>query len=290
MPVCFYHANCADGFCAAWIVKKQIPGTELIPVQYGQPIPDVSKYKEKTVYIVDFSYSQKEIESIAKSACFVVMLDHHKTAIDKWKGEDLTWDSSNRFQRWRLEDTSFPHEVMINFDESRSGAMLAWDFFHKKAPPKIVQYVQDRDLWQWKLPYSREINAWLATIPKNFESWEHACTMLEHQPSFLECVTSGEAILRREQSIVESAVRNAVERTIAGHVVPVVNSATMQSEIGNELCKGKPFAAIYFDNLKDNVRVWSLRSCEGGLDVSEIAKKFGGGGHAMASGFSVPLV
>ncbi len=287
-PVCFYHANCADGFCAAWVVKSHLANCELIPVQYGQPLPDVIKYKDKRVYIVDFSYSPQELEIIAQSATWVVMLDHHKTAIDKWEGEPFANDGMVNF--WRGDDSDFPYIVKVVFDESRSGAMLAWDFFHKKDPPKIVQYVQDRDLWQWKLPYSREINAWLATIPKNFVAWEHACKVLEHMPSFLECVTSGEAILRREQSIVESAVRNAVERTIAGYVVPVVNSATMQSEIGNELCKGKPFAAIYFDDLKRNVRVWSLRSCEGGLDVSEIAKKFGGGGHKHASGFSVPLV
>ncbi len=286
--VCFYHANCADGFCAAWVVKKQLPNTELIPVQYGQQLPDVSKYKGNRVYIVDFSYSPAEMEVIAKDAVCVVMLDHHKTAIDKWKDQPLIHDAISLW--WKGDCGFFPYQVRIDFDESKSGAMLAWKWFDEGRPPKIVQYVQDRDLWQWKLPYSREINAWLATVPKNFESWEHACTMLEHPPSFLECVTSGEAILRREQSIVESAVRNAVERTIAGYVVPVVNSATMQSEIGNELCKGKPFAAIYFDDLKRNVRVWSLRSCEGGLDVSEIAKKFGGGGHVMASGFSVPLV
>jgi len=33
--------------------------------------------------------------------------------------------------------------------------------------------------------------------------------------------------------------------------------------------------------------VFSLRSQEGGIDVSEIAIKFGGGGHKHAAGFKV---
>jgi len=34
-----------------------------------------------------------------------------------------------------------------------------------------------------------------------------------------------------------------------------------------------------------------LRSAkEGGLDVSEIAEKFGGGGHKHAAGFTIPMI
>lgn len=33
---------------------------------------------------------------------------------------------------------------------------------------------------------------------------------------------------------------------------------------------------------------YSLRSREGGVDVSEIAKQFGGGGHKHAAGFRLP--
>jgi hypothetical protein len=39
-PVVFYHANCQDGFCAAWVASKRLPkDTEFEPMQYGQPPP-----------------------------------------------------------------------------------------------------------------------------------------------------------------------------------------------------------------------------------------------------------
>lgn len=75
---------------------------------------------------------------------------------------------------------------------------------------------------------------------------------------------------------------------IAGYNVPVVNAPYMwASELGNELCQGEPFAATYYDTAE--ARVFSLRSKDDGVDVSEIASEFGGGGHRNAAGFRVPL-
>jgi oligoribonuclease NrnB/cAMP/cGMP phosphodiesterase (DHH superfamily) len=58
------------------------------------------------------------------------------------------------------------------------------------------------------------------------------------------------------------------------------------SDAGNIMSIGQPFAATYYDS--DKHRVFSLRSATDGLDVSEIAKEFGGGGHVHAAGFKVP--
>lgn len=55
-------------------------------------------------------------------------------------------------------------------------------------------------------------------------------------------------------------------------------------DIAGELAKERPFGACYFDR-QDGKRQWSLRSRDGGADVSEIAKRHGGGGHAQAAGF-----
>ena len=72
--------------------------------------------------------------------------------------------------------------------------------------------------------------------------------------------------------------------------MPVVNTAILVSEVGEELLKRfpeSPFVVSYFDR-SDGQRQWSLRSREG-FDVSEIAKSFGNGGHARAAGFETPL-
>ncbi len=72
--------------------------------------------------------------------------------------------------------------------------------------------------------------------------------------------------------------------TIGGWDVPVANLPyTMSSDAGHRLAQGEPFAACYWDT--PNGRVFSLRSTDDGLDVSAIAKQYGGGGHEHAAGF-----
>ena len=51
--ICIYHGNCADGFDAAWVVRKALGADiEFHAATYGQPVPDVTG---KNVVIVDFS-------------------------------------------------------------------------------------------------------------------------------------------------------------------------------------------------------------------------------------------
>lgn len=75
---------------------------------------------------------------------------------------------------------------------------------------------------------------------------------------------------------------------IGGYNVPVSNLPyAMSSDAGHIMGKGEPFAACYTDTEKG--RVFSLRSSPEGVDVSEIAKQYGGGGHKHAAGFTIPL-
>jgi hypothetical protein len=109
-------------------------------------------------------------------------------------------------------------------------------------------------------------------------------TMPGTTKNFADLVREGEAILRRERQIVGEHVRHAREIELGGHRVLAVNATVLFSEIAGELAKNHPFGACYFDR-GDGKRAWSLRSTEGGVDVSEVARSRGGGGHARAAGF-----
>lgn len=48
--ICIYHKNCADGFGAAWAVRKKFgSAVKMIPASYQSTPPDVTG---ETVYIV----------------------------------------------------------------------------------------------------------------------------------------------------------------------------------------------------------------------------------------------
>ena len=80
------------------------------------------------------------------------------------------------------------------------------------------------------------------------------------------------------------------EHLIMDHTVPVVNTPVLMSEACEALLENNPqadFAGAYFDRREPSktIRKWSLRS-NTSFDVSQIAKKLGGGGHVQAAGFT----
>jgi oligoribonuclease NrnB/cAMP/cGMP phosphodiesterase (DHH superfamily) len=264
-PLVIYHANCWDGFCAAWVARKALGDCDFHAAHYGTEPPDV---KDRDVYIVDFSYLLPAMSRIADLSKSLVVLDHHKTA-----EADLRYLALGR------------EHVKVVFDMTKSGGRLAWEYFYGESPsPWLVDYTEDRDLWRHALRHSQEVNAALRSYPLDFLLWDGLNAGGSQVWSSL--IREGEAIRRHEKQLVDTHVRNAITMTIAGHEVKVVNATVLFSEIAGELAKGMPFGACYFDR-KDGLRQWSLRSTSEGVDVSEIAKRFGGGGHKQAAGFEL---
>jgi oligoribonuclease NrnB/cAMP/cGMP phosphodiesterase (DHH superfamily) len=252
--IVLYHAECSDGFGAAWAIWKRFPNARFVPVKHGTPPPD--DLKDRRVVIVDFSYARPILETMAAETKDLLVLDHHITAEQSLAG--------------------FPHAY---FDQLKSGAVLAWEWAHDTAPPWLLQYIQDKDLWTWSLPGSREINAALTSYPYDFELWDRLSRdQLEQE---------GRAILRYEQELVGKLVAHATMVEFQGVVVPAVQSAVLTSQIGERLSPHYPFCIIWHD--RDGRRYYSMRSREDGADVGAIAASFGGGGHTHAAGFSVPL-
>lgn len=260
--VVFYHDD-ADGFGAAYAcwrgLSAHMTDVVFVPVQYGQPVPELPA-ETGSLFIVDFSYDRETCESLAaKVGGNITILDHHKTA------------------EAALAGLPYAH-----FDANKSGAVMAWEWFFSGDVPTILSYVQDRDLWKWELPDSREVNAYIATLPKDFEEWQMF--------SLDTALSAGSAIIAFQDKQIHGALRDVVEGEIAGYTVPVLNCTANISEVGNEICKAypdAPFSASYCDR-SDGMRSFSLRSI-GAFDVSEIAKIYGGGGHKNAAGFTVPV-
>ena len=285
--ICIYHGNCADGFTSAWAVWKLYgDAVKYVPGVYGQEPPDVTG---KNVLMVDFSYKRPVLEKMGHAALTITILDHHKTAAEDLK--PFTVEHLEPLDTLK-ETTDFMAALPIQalFDMSKSGAMLTWEYcFPNEPAPKIVQYVQDRDLWKFALPSSREFAAYLFSFGYEFDEWNEVAEAIEHPASFTHCVAGGMAIERKHHKDIAELLASATrEMVIGGHRVKVANLPyTMSSDAANKLALGQPFGACYFD--RSDARIFSLRSTPDGLDVADIAATYGGGGHARASGFQVPI-
>ena len=79
-PLVIYHGNCADGFSAAWCFWDAYKdGYEYYPGEYQKAPPDVTG---RVVYLVDFSYKSFVIEQMLETAQCIIVIDHHKSAIE----------------------------------------------------------------------------------------------------------------------------------------------------------------------------------------------------------------
>jgi len=287
-PICIFHSNCADGFTAAWAVWKRLGDScEFYPGVYQEPPPDVTG---RDVIMVDFSYKRPVLEAMCqpRGARSMLILDHHKSAaadLDELGspllGEDATFDAFLAANILVGESA----RVMKVFDMERSGAGIAWDFFHRQPRPRLVDFVEDRDLWRFELEGSREVNAVIFSTDYDFFAWEGLNLRLQMTPRAV--MAEGAAIERKHNKDVRELLKvTRGSMIIGGYDVPAANLPyTYASDAAGEMSEGEPFAACYWDTPAG--RVFSLRSKETGIDVSEIAKLYGGGGHKHAAGFRV---
>ena len=255
-----YHADCTDGFGAAYAAWKQLGNrAEYHACKHGTPPPDVDG---KNVVILDFSFDNATTKQMIERANELLIIDHHKSAMVE------------------LHDIS-----NTRFDMTKSGAILTWEFFHPgKEPPKFIRYIQDRDLWTWELEYSKEFSAAFDMVPFEFEEFEK----FEDDSVFDDARKRGSYILAYSKTVVKKVCEQAQKRKFEGMDVLVVNSSHWMSEIGARLAPDCDFAmSWYWDHEECHTKV-SLRAFHETVDVSEISKKFGGGGHKKAAGFQLP--
>lgn len=265
--IVIYHAHCCDGQGAAAAFYTKHPEAQFYPGAYSRPLPDVTG---RDVYFVDFSCTLPVLKQLLEVANSVTIIDHHKTAID--------------------ELLNFKHpKFTAVFDLSHSGAVLTWKWCYPGTPiPKVLTYIEDRDLWRFKFPYTKEVNAYLYSLEFDVEVWaKQLLTDSLFEYSFTVITSAGDALLRQDAKRVKSLIKNSRLLNIGGLQVPAVNcNGFHASDVGHELAKNCFFAATYYDTADG--RIFSLRSSHAnGADVSAVAKTYGGGGHVTAAGFSV---
>lgn len=259
-PLVIYHGKCLDGMTAAWAVRRALGDGDYIAADHGAIPPDVTG---RDVVIVDFSYRRELMEGLAAKAKSILVLDHHKSAQEDLAGLDY-----------------------VVFDMARSGAGMAWDWFHPDTPrPALVEMVEDGDLWRHVLPDTREFELRLSMEVMDFSAWDRVGDMSEGE---LKTYIEEGALLRRAfNKDIGTLLQDRYPVTLHGEAGLAVNAPGMfSSELGNELALLSGTFGMVWRQVGTRLKV-SLRS-NGDYDVALLAGKFGGGGHRNAAAFTVP--
>ena len=265
--VVIYHKRCPDGFGAAYAAWKKFGDTaEYIEAGYGDPLPEGLAGKE--VYILDFIFEEPgQMEELTKSAKRLVVLDHHISS------KALT--------------ESAPEHV---FDNERSGATIAWSYFHPDAPmPGLLKFIEDNDIYRYALPETQDVATYLIVQPYDFHAWDSMVRELDDPEGRATFLARAHAYNEFYEKICAIAVEAAKKVEFEGHECLFANSLpsiTMRSHIGSLLYKKLPPIALVVSAHPDGFGI-SIRS-DGSVDVSQLAAKYGGGGHAGSAGFFIP--
>lgn len=293
--IVIYHAECADGFGAAWACwMRWRDACQYVAAGYGQTPPDVTG---KHVLIVDFSYKHDVLRAMGKQARSIIVLDHHKTArvdLDDWVIDDVAgsfWAGDDPLRDVQRNDEYIGQPIAALFDMDKSGARMAWEFCHEGEPPLLLRMIEDRDLWRFTMEDTKPFALWLRAEPFGFDRFELVAQQLEDGRDAHEIMTEARAMQRFFDAKVKELASFSALISLGDSVGVMVNCPPMfASEVGHELLDKFPnarFSASYFDSASK--RMWSLRSRDDRADVSAIAASFGGGGHRNAAGFSTPL-
>ncbi|MBI2981384.1 MAG: phosphohydrolase [Deltaproteobacteria bacterium] len=261
--VVLYHYACDDGFGAAWAAWRKFGDkARYIAVRYQEALP--KGLSGRDVYLLDFSYPPNKMQRLLKTARHVVAIDHHKTA-----------------------DVSTHMAQVGIFDLNHAGAVLAWRHFHPGAEvPRLLCHIEDRDLWRFNLKGTNQIRAVLRSYQSDFRRWDEIARRLQSKREQANLVKEGAAILRYQERVVEQMVTSAQLVNFSGQHTYVTNTPLLSSEVCHALAEKHPPLGIVWSQRGGTIKV-ELRSV-GNFDVSELSKKFGGGGHRNAAGFSLP--
>ncbi|MGR5365692.1 DHHA1 domain-containing protein [Photobacterium damselae] len=268
--VCVYHDPCQDGISSAWVVYKALAGRDIqfVPDSYNQGRAEFAltpqNLKDKHLLITDYSYPSERILELSKLAKTLTILDHHTKSRD---------DIAPLLEKNLIKGV---------FDMSKSGCLITWDFFFKEDAPLFLKHISDRDLYNFKLKGSKEI--YYACLSKSYEvaKWNQMLS----QCSVEMLIEIGKPILAKYMAEIEKIASTKKVVSICGYRVPIVE--VPNDGYSSDTCaflyeqEDVPFAVAFFE--KDGFVKVSLRSKKGvGLNVNEIAKTFGGGGHIHAS-------
>jgi len=290
--ICLYHGADLDGFCSGAIYDKYFTekastlnnyeGHEIIPMNYGWEVP-WEKLERAHVTLIDFCLQPwSEMERLMGIAGTVVLIDHHQTTIENWNTslDTVKWDMC---------------KVKAVLDEMKAGCELAWEYYYPEfLMPTAVKLLGRYDVWDHSneraLPFQYGMRNYdmRPDVGEKKWMWDDLLNFAAGQDLIRKLCDEGSIILKYQSRQDEIGSKStAFEIEWEG-----LNWVVSNSGMG----RGSHFFdAVYDPEVHDgmmafcfNGKEWkfALYSTKVKVQCGQIAKRYGGGGHNGAAGFS----
>ncbi len=278
-----HHANCPDGFGSAWVMNRHLGGyTEIVAAKYGDPLPD--NVDGRSVVIVDFCYQTPQLVELCERADNVVILDHHKSALEYVVDTPFAlYTSVNDY----MEASEYDRFLAI-LDMEHSGIGIVLEWCTPMVVPGWLYHLEDRDLWRFQFPETSAVFAAITSYPQTLDMWDGLA-----RRSTSELAVEGQAIERYRRNLINQTLETAYPFRLPDgtDVLMAACPYAVGSDVAGELAKTSPSRIGAYFVPYGSYNKYGLRSTADGPDVAEIAARCapGGGGHAHASGFELHL-
>lgn len=265
--LCLYH-NDPDGCCAAAVVRRALgKQVALQPMEIGDPMPWERLQEYEQIVMVDYSLPPEEMRRL-RDDWELVWVDHHKTSL-VLLGEEMA-------------------EVPGERSLEAAACVLTWrTFFPDQEVPQAVALVGDRDIWRMQYPETRAFSEGLYRSdfsPDNDALW--VPLLNDEQEQVQELIERGEVLYQARMLEIEEVVnRYGFEITFEGHRTLAVNhhgTGDMGEYIREQ---GYTIGYCFVEVLRDGRLRTDVTLYSDQVDVSQLARKHGGGGHPGAAGF-----
>ncbi len=269
--ICFHH-NDPDGHSSGAIVKYALGDVvTLIESDYdGTPIPWNMVEEAEQIIVTDFSFSVEDMTRLAEGR-ELIWIDHHRSAMAEFEGIADDWPGLR--------------------DLSEAACVLTWKhFFPERDVPRAIVLIGDRDIWRWAEEDTGPFNESLYNHNYKADQADFWKPLFADDAPILEKMIKEGALLRRVKlkGVDHTMEARSFEVEFEGYQTLAINTRG-NGDIGNYgRDRGYEIVYTYADKMQVDGLTTVVTLFSNKIDVSVIAKSYGGGGHACASGFSFP--
>ena len=271
--LCIYHIADHDGKGSAAIVKSVYPEIELLGLNHDMEIPYDEILKHDKIVVCDISLPVDFMFKLSQEKDFV-WIDHHISVIEQYE---------DKLQSEGLEPIKGIRRV------GTAAMILTWEYFYpNKELPLGIKLLGLNDIFDLRDKRVRAFEYAMQAIGVNRPTDKVWKELIEDTMDIDSMVEKGKAILSYIRNRNFRLVRaEAFVSQFEGYKCICANMPQGYSEFYDSLDNIKDYdVMINFFMNKKNCWNLSFYTAKDNVDVSKIAEKFGGGGHAKAAGAS----
>ncbi len=286
--------SCLDGVMAAAAVRRFYQGLRVHTTlaangESDRVIQDLKPQMGSRcdeIWITDLSWTSREtaehLNAFARDGTRVFWIDHHRTAVSRSNAPEF--------------DVTFAGRVL---SEEYSAAKLTFNFLRQMARDRGDEgHLRSYESFQPFAELADDHDRWIHHVPGSAD-WALAVQTLGGIESYREIICLREPIMSRKLKAALEIGRGAMDKSLEianatlverplGNGLHVRSACCIgySSEVASKLYEGQNRTIIALFDLR-SLGVSLRRSADCGVDLSELAQHFGGGGHPAAAGFAV---